>query len=61
MDMAKDKPRIKGVKKPTVTGTIEQDTYDRLMAYCEKTNTYVSNIIDLALSQYLDREEKRKS
>ena len=60
MDMGKDETRTKGVKKPTVAATIEQDTHDRLMAYCEKYNKYVSNIVNLAVSQFLDKEEKKE-
>lgn len=64
MEMADENNlRVKGQRKPSVSATISKELYDRLEARAEKMGTYISNVVENAIKEHLnrlDKEEKKK-
>jgi len=44
-------------RKPTVSGRVPQDTYDRLEDYCEDRDLSKADVVRRSIEDYLDREE----
>lgn len=59
MEMAKDKERSKDDKKVTVSATVYRSLAERLELFCEENAKYKSNVVEKAIEEHLDREEKK--
>lgn len=59
MDMAKDDD-LKKQNKVSVSATINPELVERLEAFCEKMGYVRARVVEKAIEQYLDKEERKK-
>ena len=60
VDMAKESDfRKKGEKSVTISASVKPSLAERLDEYCEENEMYRSNVIEIAVDEYLKKKGKK--